>query len=289
MEVSAKDNYLNPADYAVTSGVIWEETTIEALQTPENGCEGAYLELPYTIQTGEPAAYQVLFDANARAAGFSNIAYTSTPASEGSGTLSIPVPEGLKEGTYSAQVQFVDPYGNESELYSFSFTINLSSTLVVSKFDDVVLLNNSDNRFTSYQWYKNDQLIAGATEQFYCDPQGLSGSYYVVTTTTDGATLRTCPVTFYANASSRKAGVKVYPNPAVSGLPFGVEITGVNEQNLSDAVLRIFSNQGILMYETSEVKSHNQVTLNVGTYGVYLIRIISPTGVDLSDKVTISR
>ena len=81
----------------------------------------------------------------------------------------------------------------------------------------------------------------------------------------------TCPVSFYANASSRKAGVKVYPNPAVSGLPFEVEITGVDEQNLSDAVLRIFSNQGMLIYETYEVKSNNQVTLNVGTYGVYLI------------------
>ena len=45
---------------------------------------------------------------------------------------------------------------------------------------DVVSCGNEDKLFSSFQWYHDDTLIAGANKQFYCDLNGLSGTYWCV-------------------------------------------------------------------------------------------------------------
>lgn len=286
-EGSASGNYLTPEDYIVYTGVIIEKTTISELLSPGSGCEGGTLTLSYTILTGEPVEYQIVFGETAITAGFTNIAYTEVPASSGTGIITFTVPEGLAYGTYTAQLQLRNSIGGESELYPFTFTINLSSDYLVDKFDDVVLCDNSSGLFTAYQWYKDDALVSGATGQYYCDPQGLSGTYCVQVTTQDGKTLKTCPAT-YSMVITGKAGINVYPNPAISGQQFTVEISGVADKDLTGAVLQVYNMQGIEVYKSNNVEALNYKSLNYQS-GNYLIRVTTASGKTLSVKMTMMK
>lgn len=283
---SGSGNYLSPSDYIVYDGIICDKTTISKIESLESGCEGGSLNITYTILTGEPAEYQILFDNPAIAAGFTNIGYAVMPTNSGSGAIALSIPEGIAHGAYTAQVQLRNSIGAESELYPFTFTINLSSDFLVEKFDDVVLCNNSSNLFSAYQWYKDNTAISGATKQYYCDPQGLSGSYYVQVITTNGETLKTCPAT-YNKKTTKNLGINVYPNPAVAGQQFAVEISGATEEDLTGAILHIYNMQGVEVHKTDHVGVLNYVKFN-NQYGNYVIRIVTVKGKTLNGKMTLT-
>lgn len=63
------------------------------------------------------------------------------------------------------------------------------------KWEDVIFIPNPDSLYTAYQWYKDGQIIPGATEQFYHNPAGLSGTYHCVITAPQG-TFESCPKAF---------------------------------------------------------------------------------------------
>ncbi len=283
---SAADNYLKPSDYIVNNGVICDKTTIEKLQSPESGCEGELMNISYTILTGEPTEYQILFNNTAIAAGFANIDYAAIPASIGSGTIAFNIPEGVSHGTYTANLQLRNSIGAESEQYAFTFTINLSSDYLIGKFSDVVLCDNSSNLFATYQWYKNDAAINGATKQYYCDPNGLSGAYHVQVTTTNGESLKTCPATFNKKIT-KNTGINVYPNPAKLGQQLTIEISGITEEEFDGATLQIYNMQGVEVYKSGNVESINHLTIN-NQSGNYVIRITTAKGKTLNGKIALT-
>lgn len=281
----ASGNYLVPANYIANNGIIIDRITIAGLQAPQSGCEGGSLNIQYDILSGTPAQYQILFDNAAIAAGFGNISYTAAPASNGSAIISIDVPEGLPHGTYAAQLQLRSASGSESDLYPFSFTVDLSSDYLVDKFDDVILCDNSSNLFAAYQWFKNEALINGATNQAYCDPIGLSGTYYVQVVTTDGKTLKTCPASYTA-LKAAKALINVFPNPVQAGQTFTIEVTDMQQDDLKGAVLHIFDSRGTEVYHSKQVKELNDVSLS-NKRGNYIIRIDTATGKTLTGRLSI--
>ena len=283
---SGSANYLSPSDYIVYNGVICDKTTISKIESLEPGCEGGLINIAYTVLSGEPAEYRIVFDNPAIAAGFSDTKYAEMPANSESGTISFSIPEGIAHGTYTAKLQLRNSIGAESELYPFTFSINLSSDFLVEKFDDIILCNNSSNLFSTYQWYKDNTPINGATKQYYCDPQGLSGSYYVQVTTTNGETLKTCPANF-SKKLVKRTGITVYPNPAISGQQFAVEISGVTEEDLTGAILHVYNMQGIEVYKTNHVGVLNYLKFN-NQYGNYIIRIITTKGKTLNGKMTLT-
>ena len=65
-----------------------------------------------------------------------------------------------------------------------------------AKWTDVIFVRNIDSLYTAYQWYQNGQPIDGATEQFYHDPNGLTGRYHCVMQTCNGGSEETCPAAF---------------------------------------------------------------------------------------------
>ncbi len=65
-----------------------------------------------------------------------------------------------------------------------------------AKWKDVIFVPDPDLVYTSYQWYHNGAAIAGATEQFYYDSEGLSGLYHCVMHTSAGNVVEACPADF---------------------------------------------------------------------------------------------
>jgi hypothetical protein len=154
---------------------------------------------------------------------------------------------------------------DESPVYSLEFTIKLAKDYIVKKFDDVILCDNSSNRFTAYQWYKNGQPISGATAQFYTEKSGLDGFYSLQVSTKEGAILWSCEQEFKAT-KLKNATISAFPNPARSFEPFTVRITDLNDQDLKGAVMNIYNVQGSLVQTINEVKRVNSVKLPVGVY-----------------------
>ena len=264
---SAASNYIKPVDLIITGAKISEKVSMaETMEVPVTGeCQGGDLFVGYKILKGEPTEYRIIFDAAALAAGFADTGYLPLPSAQSQDKLYINIPENMVEGVYVAKLQFRNELNDESPVYPFEFSIKLSKDYLVKKFDDVILCDNSSNRFTTYQWYKNGQPIPGATSQFYNDLTGLDGLYSLLVGTKDGAVLWSCEQEFHSPIN-KKAIISAYPNPARSSEPFTVKVTNLTDQDLKGAVMRIYSIQGSLIQTLYEVKQINSVKLPFGEY-----------------------
>lgn len=79
--------------------------------------------------------------------------------------------------------------------YTYRLTVR-QGVEMYAKWTDVIFVRNIDSLYTAYQWYQNGQPIDGATEQFYHDPNGLTGRYHCVMQTRNGGSEETCPAAF---------------------------------------------------------------------------------------------
>ncbi len=159
-------------------------------------------------------------------------------------------------------------------------TMGVSSTLVDQRWDDVVVVNNNpDNnggfKFNSFQWYKNDEIIEGATGQYYQEVGGLEGFYSVELDgirVSDGAHVHfiTCGKYFSGNAS-----IRVYPVPANTTQEVTIELNMTDEE-LEGAILDIYDVRGAHVKSLSNLTPITKVG-NFGAQGTYFGRIITGT------------
>ena len=264
--IDGKETYL----VTVLSKVDWA--------VPFELCENSEGDLEFTILSGTPAEYKITFDAAALVAGFKNVDYTKLVDND---IVSFNVIDGTPNGTYHGTLTFRNAVGAESEGYPFQFIVNLSSKYIIQKFDDVVLCDNSSNRFTAYQWYKNGEAVVGATKQFYCDPNGLVGFYSLEVTDKSGQKLNTCGLELNIPVIKK---VSIYPNPVNVNQTCTVELTGFDAQELDGSVLSIFNSAGSRVYYSDKVNQINSVKLPF-TPGIYIGHVTSAIGTDRVFKV----
>jgi len=282
---TAKNNYLAPVSLPVTGAKISESVTLSTLVNVTTGCEGSTMDLGYTILTGTPTQYKITFGATALAAGLQNVGYSNLPSVFSSDVLAITIPKGTKDGSYQGTLQMRNELGVESPVYTFLFTINVSTDFIVAKFDDVVLCDNSSNRFVAYQWYKDGVALEGATKQFYNDLGGLVGSYSLKLTTVDGQTLYTCAKVLNIPLSKK---VIVFPSPVKVNQALTVKLTGMENEDLDGAELSFYSMQGVCVYHSSKVERLNAITLPP-VEGMYLGRVTTSKGQEFPFKVIVTQ
>jgi len=264
---TAANNYIKPVDLIITGAKISDKISLsETMEVPVMGeCQGENLSVGYIVKQGTPTDYQIIFDGKALAAGFKNTGYLPLPSALSQDKLYINVPSDVPEGVYFAKLQFRNELNDESPVYQFEFSIRLSKNYLITKFDDVILCDNSSNRFTAFQWYKNGQPIPGATNQFYNELSGLNGVYSLQVSTKDGAILWSCEKDIHS-LSNKNASISAYPNPARNYQPFTVKVSNLNDQDLKGAVMRIYNVLGSLVQTIDEVKQVNSVKLPFGEY-----------------------
>jgi hypothetical protein len=268
-----------PASFTINRRIITFTITNEL-----SACENTNIEIDYTILKGTPILYKLTFDASANAQGIQNVAYTSLPSTSTDGIIPFSIPKGVSYGVYTGTLQMQDRLGAESDSYPFQFTINMSSDYIISKYDDVVALDNSSNIFASYQWYKDGLIIDGATEQFYNDLSGLVGVYFAKVTTVDGKTYITCSKKF--DIPLKKKSVRAYPSLLASNQVCTVQVDGFSESELQGASLSVYTAQGICVYRIPKVETLNSLSLSVPQ--IYIGHITLKSGKDYVFKVIVA-
>jgi len=282
---SASANYIAPVNKVITGAKISDYVTLSPLTTPTPGCEESDLDLAYSILTGTPTQYRITFNDAAHDAGIQDIDFTNLPSTDATGFLPIYVPKGAPDGDYQGTLQLRNELEIASPTYPFEFTINLSTDYIFAKFDDVVLCDNSKERFTSYQWYKDGEEIKGATKQYYCDENGLVGFYSVKVMTTDGKTIYSCAKEF--NTPTKKS-IVITPNPVKISQDCTVRILGFDDQILEKAELSIFNVDGIMIYHSDNVDQSNRMKLP-DTPGIYIGHVTTENETNYVFKIVVTK
>ena len=166
-----------------------------------------------------------------------------------------------------------------SEVKPLSVFMNLSgSEYIIKLFDDMIAINNHDDIFTEYQWYKNGVAIDQATQQYYQVDKGekLSGVYSAYVTRTDGTVLKVCSLDMGEEeidlSKSLKRSVNAYPNPARANEEITLELLNYDEAEYDGCVIKIVNGQGAIVATIDNCSRINTVSLPSGTYTGYVIR-----------------
>jgi hypothetical protein len=176
-----------------------------------------------------------------------------------SGTLSSPADIDTKFGAIS------DVIGNTNGNNTLTFTsIDLPIAEIV--YGDVTLTTTTT--FSSYQWYLNGVLIAGATDQTYVPT--IQGEYYCVVTANNCiATSNVITAPFLSNSSfQRNNTIKLFPNPANDMITISFE--GEFEDNYS-----IINTLGQIVAIGKEMTNEKQIRISVSnlTTGNYILQM----------------
>ena len=168
----------------------------------------------------------------------------------------LPVVSRENKGSY--YVEAIGICGTEK---SHSINVEVSSDkMLVEKWDDVILVDNYRNEYTGYQWYKNNMLIAGATNQFYQELGGLNGCYSVELTLTNGQKERSCE---RCVDKIKKKDFSLFPNPVKQGQSIYIQ----TEEEIT--IIQIYSIDGKLIKTANNKEIHTKEL----TQGIYIVII----------------
>jgi hypothetical protein len=142
--------------------------------------------------------------------------------------------------------------------------VNLD-VVAVAKNANMVLIDNSDEQFDAYQWYRNESIISGAEKQYYYSSEGLSGEYYCVVTTLKGDQF-----TSNSLSTSSVLSMSVYPSPAIKGASVTIEISNGSPDFEQVNIIKVYSITGELVTMLDNVEELNQLTIDKA--GIYIIK-----------------
>lgn len=159
---------------------------------------------------------------------------------------------------------------------SFYDTLEVADSVLVEMkgWGDVLVLDNSESMFVTYQWYRDGELLPNETKQYYYEPNGLTpGIYSVQIKTRDNSRAKVCPLEVFADSLKSGNCLRSYPVPANDEEPFFVE---VEEDHLNGTELVIYDEKGNLVRKINAVRRKNEMRLPSGVYVVVLERAGTP-------------
>ena len=187
--------------------------------------------------------------------------------------LALDIPE-ESDGKFMITFKLDKNSNTESEEKTLPITVNGSRNYIIKLFDDIIAIDNHDDLFTSFQWYKDGKKIDGADQQYYQVDGTLNGIYSAYVTKTDGSTMKICSVDM-TNASLSKSlrrSVNAYPNPARAGEEITLELINFDQAEYDGCVIKIVNNAGAVVATITNCDRINTVSLPLGSYTGYVIR-----------------
>jgi len=151
---------------------------------------------------------------------------------------------------------------------------------VKQKWNDVLVFDNTSNKYVSWQWYRDNSILTGATRQYYTSaPSALSGIYHTVVEDTDKNFMETCPFNVLDGIS--KGGIKVSPNPSPRNANIRI-VLDYTEEELKGARLLIVDLTGNIYREFAMVSPEINIP-SPSNPNMYIIYLYFATG----DKTTV--
>jgi len=154
---------------------------------------------------------------------------------------------------------------------------------IYSKWNDVLLVDNSQGLYSAYQWYENGQPLSGKTDQVLYLPDGMKGTYTCLLTTPEGK-LFTCEYEFEdiprsADQQFSDNDITVLPNRVKAG-----GVVAVQQSQSETLRLILMSATGQRIGEYTQTDSKQLICMPV-VQGVYLLRITSDSGMQTAKIV----
>ncbi len=250
------------------TGRILEEFSVSSNAIEGNAegyCESDLFVINYELLKGNPSFYRLQFSDAAKAQGFEDVDWTPT-VNELQGSVLIKVPVTCLFGRYDAILQFKNELDTLSTPISVSFVINISTSYLKRVFDDVIALDLNKLQLQNYQWYRNDEFVAGANDFYYQEKGGLSGVYYV-SGLYNGVEVRSCAVenlTIEEDPNAQE--VSCYPNPAVSVV--NVHISGDAD---AQHALRLVNSYGVEVRTAAFTGNNASLSVDALPAGSYML------------------
>ena len=163
----------------------------------------------------------------------------------------------------------------ESDFTSSYVTINYASSYIIKLFDDIICIDNHEDIFTEYQWYRDGVAIDGETNQYLQSSTSLTGKYSAEVTTTEGVSFKVCSVLLETAEIplDRRRSIKAYPNPANANEPITLELLYFdNEDDYKGCTIQIANASGAIVATIDDCQQYNTITLPSGTYTGTLIQ-----------------
>ena len=163
----------------------------------------------------------------------------------------------------------------ESDFTTSSVTINYASSYIIKLFDDIICIDNHEDIFTEYQWYRDGVAIDGETNQYLQSSTSLTGKYSAEVTTTEGVSFKVCSVLLETAEIplDRRRSIKAYPNPANANEPITLELLYFdNEDDYKGCTIQIANASGAIVATIDDCQQYNTITLPSGTYTGTLIQ-----------------
>ncbi len=180
--------------------------------------------------------------------------------STGATTQAIEVCEG---GVYTVELKNNDDCDAALEVEVISNELPPVSAVIFED-PDLVAVETS----YLYQWYLNDQLITGATNQRYT-PDGAGVYHVILTDTRTGCSQKSELYDITVGVFDESMiGMYIYPNPLSN------ELFIVNENGIEIKYIRVYNIHGVEIYKQNDfVNSKVMVDLSTYTSGTYLLEV----------------
>lgn len=241
-------------DLVVNESLLVEfDSVVTACADEEN------LIIPYNITSGNLNYFSI--DIESKSVKYSEFE-NSTIESD---ALIVGMPENIVPGDYVVNLDF-GPKSCGKSGDTISLKVYYPSSILVQRWDDVLAVKNEDYNggyeFVSFQWYKNGELIEGATSSILYVPEGLdlSAEYSVLLTRlSDNVTTLSCVADLSDFSLAEEERMVVFNS------------ADLLEVNASDvAKMKIWTSNGLLVAEFVLSKGKNIINTS-GLSGIFLL------------------
>ena len=186
-------------------------------------------------------------------------------------TVDLTCSKNMEPGEYIATMEMCDDEGNCAK-EDFTFNVMLpddkEKSYYVKVWNDVVICRNGDGQFVSYQWYKDRNKCEDANLQYFNDKSLLGGEYMVHVTDKDGKSYFIEPIQYEAELA--RYGISANPNIVEKSAEFTVSVTGVSDDDLTNARIVVYRADGIVEKILNNVEANTTMRLGSGEYIIVL-------------------
>ncbi|MBI5010846.1 MAG: T9SS type A sorting domain-containing protein [Bacteroidia bacterium] len=140
--------------------------------------------------------------------------------------------------------------------------------VIEKKWNSVLVCYNLNNEFTSWQWYRGNDLVSTVNTKAYYNTNKIAGSYRVYATDKDGCKNYSNNIDIWAGSK----GVILYPNPAADMITLSI-----SDESTGKTVISFYNSSGIKVLEDQTDKPDEVLVREIQVkhleHGIYTIKI----------------